>query len=103
MKPFTLPRFGDIDQDRISDALEDAIGDLVSAPLADARVLAPQLVGVTDTRIYHGLERRPVGYFVAKAPADVRVFDGATAEANDPSHFITLRASSAQTVTLVVF
>jgi hypothetical protein len=97
-----LPRFGERSQVDLIERLERAINALEASPLAGAVVLAPQAIGVTDTRVYHGLGQAPRYFWVVRSSADVRVFDGAVPEATDPQNYITLRASSAQTVTLAV-
>jgi hypothetical protein len=86
--------------DRLVAALEDAILD--PGKLAGAVIVGPVAIATTDTRIYHGLGQRPIGYWLIKAPSDLRVFDGTVAEATDPRNFVTLRLNAAATVTLVV-
>lgn len=85
------------------DRMERSLNELEAAPLAGAVVLPPQTIGTTDTRVYHGLGRQVRYFWVVDAAADVRVFRGAVAETVDPANYISLRASSAATVSLAVF
>lgn len=103
MRAPIIPSVDDVTTQTALTAIAGALGDLLAALLADARLVGPVAIGTGDTRIRHGLGRQARGYFLVKSPADVRVFDGAIPEANDPANFVTLRLSSAQTVTLVVF
>lgn len=98
-----LPRTGNALLDRIVIAIEAALGALVDAPLVQAVVLPPQTIGITDTRVYHGLGRPLRGYLLVRAPASTALFDGAAAETVDPSNFVTLRVSAAASVTIAVF
>lgn len=83
--------------------LEEAFRKVDAFPFAGAVVLPPQAIGTADTRVYHGLGRALTGYLLARAPSDVRLFDGAGPEATDPANFVTLRLSTAATVTIVAF
>lgn len=98
-----LPRFGS-PIDRALDAIEGFCRRVALMALADAVVLPPQLINTTDTRIYHGLGRLPVGRFLVKNPGVGDVLaDGLVPESKDPANFITLRMSFPGTVTLIVF
>lgn len=98
----TLPR-GDRFTSDAPAQIEKAFRTVDSNPLAETVLVGPVAIGVADTRVFHGLGRRPRGFQVADASADVRVFRGAVGEVTDPANHIVLRASSAQTVTLLVF
>lgn len=99
----SLPRFsGPID--RALDVIESALRRLAAAVLIDAVVLPPTAINTTDTRVFHGLGRPPVGYLVVKNPGvAIVVADGLVPEAADPANFLTLRCSFPATVTLLVF
>lgn len=98
-----LPRFG-APIDRALDIIESTLRSLLAAPLTGAVVLAPQVINATDTRVYHGLGRRPRGAFMVQNPSVGAVLaDGLVPESVDPSNFIVLRLSTAVSVTLVVF
>lgn len=88
--------------DRLVATLRKAFGVVDAQPLMQAVLIGPQTIGTTDTKLYHGLGRQPRGYFIVKAPADVRLFDGATPSPS-PGQWITVRASSAQQLTVAVF
>lgn len=95
MSDTTLPR-PPAGLDEIVVAIEQALQALEDHPLAGIKVLAPQTIGTTDTRVFHGLGQRPIGYLLLKAPSAVgTLIDGATPEAVDPQNFITLRLSAA--------
>lgn len=96
-----LPRVGDAANQRLIGILETSLNALEASPLAGA-VVVTQTIGTGDTRVYHGLGRVPAYFWVVRRAADVRVFDGAVPEAIDPANYITLRASSSQTVSLAV-
>lgn len=96
-----LPRFGERSQLDLIERLERALNALEASPLNGA-VVVTQAIGVADTRVYHGLDRIPRYFWIVRRAADVRVWDGAVPEAVDPANYITLRASSAATVTLAV-
>lgn len=102
MSNTALPRVGDAQLQRLIGIVETALNALESSPFAGA-VLIRQAIGVTDTRVYTGLGHAVSGYFLVRATADVRVFDGAVPEAIDAANYVSLRASSAQTVTLAVY
>lgn len=86
------------------DAVDTSLKKLAASPLVDAVVLPPQVINTTDTRIYHGLGRLPVGYFLVKSPSVVNVLgDGLVPESKDPTNYIVLRMAFSDTVTLVVF
>ena len=89
---------------QIIDRVERALNVLEAHPFA-GMVLATQVVTTADTRVYHGLGRIPIGYFIVRASAGAVVFDSPTApETIDPSNYIVLRATSGTpTVTLAVF
>lgn len=101
MNNTALPRIGDAQMQRLIDIIETALNELEGSPFAGA-VVVTQAIGTGDTRVYHGLGRVPKYFWVVRASADVRVFDGAVPETTDSANYITLRASSAQTVTLAV-
>jgi hypothetical protein len=98
-----LPMVGDNEQQRQTYQVERSLNALEAAALANAVIVGPIAIGTADTRVFHGLNQRPTGYFLVRSPSDVRVFDGATYEAIDPQHFITLRLSTAATVWLCIF
>jgi hypothetical protein len=98
-----LPRFGDAKLDLLINQLEISLNDLEGAPLAGAVILPRQLVGASDTRIFHGLGRPVAGYWIVGSNVDVRVADGAVPEAIDPRNYFTLRASTAAVLGLAVF
>lgn len=99
-----LPRVGDTDLQRLTSLIEDALNALQSNPLNNAVVLPLQLVNTTDTRVYHGLGRVPIGFFPVRcAVSGVTVADGVTAETLDPFNYISLRASAGVAVSLAVF
>lgn len=99
-----LPRTDDWEINRAYDLLERAFRTVDGFLFGSAaRLVGPVPIATTDTRVRHGLGQRPRGYMLVKSPADVRIFDGAAAEKTDPDNFISLRASSAATLTLVVF
>lgn len=87
--------------DRLIDAIAKAFRKVDANPFVEARILAPQTIGITDTPVYHGLGRVPRGYFLVKAPSDLRIFDGVT-PSKTPSATITLRLSAAAQVTVAV-
>lgn len=97
-----LPRFGDQRQLDALDRTERALNELEGSPLAGAVVLPSQLVGTTDTRVYHGVGRQVRYFWVVDSSVDVRVFRGLVAEQVDPANYVSLRASSAQLVSLAV-
>lgn len=99
----TLPRTGTTAIDRVLELVERGFRAVDAFVFSPAVLVGPVSILTTDTRVHHGLGGRPKGYVLVKAPADVRIFDGATPETTDPANYISLRASSAQTVTLVVF
>jgi hypothetical protein len=103
MRTPVLPRVADFTTQQALDAVAVTFDEIAAVSLLDGQLVGPIAIATTDTRVRHGLGQRAQGYFLVKAPADVRIFDGATPEATDPANFITLRASSAQTVTLWVF
>ena len=102
MSNTVLPRAGAREVQDLADRVERALNALEGGPLANAVVLPPQLIGTGDTRVYTGLGRAVQYYWVVRATADVRVFDGAVPEATDPGNYVSLRASSEQTVALAV-
>lgn len=97
-----LPRVGDGPLQRLTQIIEDALNDLEGKPLAGVVILPRQLVGASDTRIYHGLGRPVAFYWIVGSNVDVRVADGAVAETIDPFNYLTLRASTAAVLALAV-
>jgi len=88
---------------QIIDRIERALNVLEAHPLAGMAIVTQTIGAAADTRVYHGLGRAALGYFIVRCSADVRVCDGLVSEAIDPANYVSLRASSAQTVTLAVF
>lgn len=97
-----LPRVGDAQNQRLIDIIERSLNALEGWP-PSSLVMVTQAVGTADTRVFHGLGRAAAGYFLVRSTVDVRIFDGAVAEATDPANYLRLRASVAATVTLLVF
>jgi len=88
--------------DRNLIALKIAFDNLDGEVLRNAVLLSPVQINTTDTAVYHGLGRAPKGYVLVKSPSDIRIFDGAT-PSTQPNQWITLRASSAAVLTVLVF
>lgn len=100
----TLPRDGTVIQREIQDKTERAIRQL-EASVLDGMTLVPATVNATDTRVYHGLGRVPLGYWIVRcASVGVTVADGLSPETADPQNYIILRCSAGTTaLTLAVF
>lgn len=97
-----LPRVGDAQMQRLIDMLEKAINALEAASLNQA-VTVTQAIGFTDTRVYHGMGRVPIGYIGIRSDTPTTLYDGVVAETIDPANYISLRCSTAATVTILIF
>lgn len=84
-------------QDAIDSIHETLRGVLAHDPVQGRRIAAVD-VTTSPTRIAHGLQRRPVGWFVCDLAADARVW-----RASWDERFLTLQASTAVTIDLMVF
>ncbi len=87
--------------DRALTVVVNAVKALEANPLNQGVLLEGVPVATTDTRINHGLSRVPRGYLVMKASAPVFVGDGSAS--TNPTLYINVKASSAATVSLLVF
>lgn len=86
---------------RLQDNIVAALLPLEGSPLYRVVVVRDVAIGTSSTEIAHGLGYMPTGYIVVKRSANATVYDGAAH--STPSMFINLTASSAVTVTLLVF
>lgn len=100
---YAVLRTGDATLDRNLDAIKQALDEIRAlANIQGGKPIEDLVLGTSDTEVFHGLNKSDVRYVVVKRSANAVVYAGATAS-NRPSQSITLRASAAVTVDLVVY
>mgnify|MGYP001604000278 CR=1 FL=1 len=75
--------------------------DLSQREILNGRLLENVAIGTTSTKVSHGLGRVPKGWVVVDRTTDTRVFRDSTG--TERATYLTLKASTAATVSLWVF
>jgi hypothetical protein len=95
-----VPRTGNPETDRALSTVAEALSALAALPAnAGAPAIVSQALTTSDTRVYHGLGRAPLGWLVCGQTADATVYEVSTSDA--PSEYINLRASASVTARLL--
>jgi hypothetical protein len=101
-----LPRVGDAELQRLTALIEDALNALEEKPLANAVIIPVTFTAAypAGVRVYHGLGRAPVGYFVVNTlNAFGWLTQIPTPNEPDPRNYITLGYGSTANTLIVVF
>jgi hypothetical protein len=91
-----------VDLTRAQDRLGLAVDELASSPLTGCKIVSVTFTGAGSADVYHRLGKRLTGWIVIDRDTAATVYNS-SAGANDRREFITLTASAAVTLTILVF
>lgn len=87
---------------QVQDSVAESVQSLTKIPILESNLLTNISIGTTATAVDHGLGRQPFGFIVVDSTANVQVWRSST-PSEAPSKLLMLQASSAATVSLLIF
>jgi hypothetical protein len=101
-KYFRKVTSGDRNISQLQSNVEQAVSDVIKAPILNGRLLEDVELTSAPTRIEHKLGRKPSGYIIVKRNADAQVYDSLASE-ESPALFLPLISSANVTVSIWIF
>lgn len=87
---------------QVQDSVSDSIQSLTKIPILESNLLKDVSVSSVAAGVEHGLNRQPLGFIVVDRTANVQVWRSATPSVA-PEKLLMLEASSAATISLLIF
>jgi len=101
-KAFRKVTSGDRNISQLQSNVDQAVSDVIKAPILNGRLVDDVKLTSAPTRIEHKLGRKPSGYIIVKRNADAQVYDSLANE-ESPTLFLPLISSADVTVSIWIF